>query len=161
MYSSGNKSQQTEKDACTTAARAGGQHSDDPMSTRQQRHFESVHHMNRSITCQHRNGAGHVGSYRRRSVRQINWCVTCISARQEIRNSGANDGTTTVVRVRRGWVIRRSSRPARRPLHPEEASAYRDYNLRAQVKREVHDTRAPAIAKVTYGTEIAVIPRAY
>ena len=52
-------------------------------------------------------------------------------------------------------------RPARRPLHPEEASAYRDYNLRAQVKREVRDTRAPAIAKVTYGAEAGVIPRAY
>ena len=33
------------QDEFTSAARAGGQHSDDPMSTRQQRHFESVHHM--------------------------------------------------------------------------------------------------------------------
>ena len=52
-------------------------------------------------------------------------------------------------------------RPARRPLHPEEASAYQDYNLRAQVKREVRDTRASAITKVTYGAEVGVIPRAY
>jgi len=51
--------------------------------------------------------------------------------------------------------------PARRPFHPEEASAYRDYNLRAQVRREVRDSRAPAIAKVTYGAEAGVIPRAY
>jgi hypothetical protein len=51
--------------------------------------------------------------------------------------------------------------PARRPFRPEEASAYRDYNLKAQVRREVRNTRAPAIAKVTYGAEAAVIPRTY
>ena len=51
--------------------------------------------------------------------------------------------------------------PARRPFRPEEASAYRDYNLKAQVRREVRNTRAPAIAKVTYGAEAGAIPRAY
>ncbi len=177
-----------------------------------------------SIPHQHHNGPGDEDRYRHRSVPQINWRVICIFARQEIKNSGANDGSTTVVqpgeeagaqppdgpiepcphissgrgRLCRSsvgrwrlpqWRIGRTpgftssaggvgkrqtgvrcdewhtpepeEGPVRRPFHPEEVSAYRDYNLNAQVRREVRDTRVPAMTKVTYGSETDVIPRAY
>jgi hypothetical protein len=51
--------------------------------------------------------------------------------------------------------------PARCPFHPEETSVYRDYNVKAQVRGEVRDTRVPVMVKVTYWSEAGVIPRAY